>query len=72
MVERYQGQGDYWILANVPPLSARFQPDYDVLRAEISYCRVRATDRTGNERSGNSFTHHICPHHNCIVVWLDS
>ena len=32
-------------------------------------CNVRLSDAMGIRPDGLVFTHHICPYHNCVVVW---
>ena len=73
MVERHEGYGLNWILVAMPPISARLYPPQGIqdLMVEVTSCMVYARDSCGQEADGKCFTHHICPHHNCIVVWLD-
>jgi len=78
MVERYQAYGFNWLLAYTPPPSAAIWSAQEIPEQEIpemvdiTYCVVYVEESCGMEASGKRFTHHICPHHNCIVVWLDS
>ena len=32
-------------------------------------CSVEHSDWSGRTELDNRFTHHICPHHNVVVVW---
>lgn len=44
------------------------QPDWCRCFA-CPHCLVTREERTGQTVVGHPFTHHVCPHHNVVVVW---
>ncbi len=70
MVEWYHCVGYNCILAIMPTISFISGADswaQNPWMYPIETCTV-SRDYTGI-KEGKPFTHHICPHHNCVVVW---